>query len=107
MIIDIWLLFFRARFYDPALGRFASAASIVLGGVQGLDRYAYANNSPVRYVDPSGHVSCSSVAEGDCTFENKTWAEMYGISISNDFDQNERLAILKGVSAVGNAFARA
>ena len=25
------------------------------GGVQGLDRYAYVNNSPMNYVDPSGH----------------------------------------------------
>jgi hypothetical protein len=27
----------------------------VPGGVQGYDRYAYANNSPVKYTDPSGH----------------------------------------------------
>ncbi len=25
------------------------------GGVQGYDRYAYANNNPIRYNDPSGH----------------------------------------------------
>lgn len=28
------------------------------GGVQGYDRYAYANNSPVVYTDPSGHYVC-------------------------------------------------
>ena len=37
------------------MGRFAQADSIVPSGVQGLDRYAYSNNSPLKYVDPSGH----------------------------------------------------
>ena len=49
------LMFYNARWYDPALGRFAQADTIVPGGVQGLDRYAYTANNPVRYVDPSGH----------------------------------------------------
>jgi RHS repeat-associated protein len=49
------LMFYNARWYDPMIGRFAQADSIVPGGVQGLDRYAYVNNSPVNYVDPSGH----------------------------------------------------
>lgn len=50
------LLDYNARFYDPTTGRFAQADTIVPGGVQGLDRYAYTNNSPVNYVDPSGHL---------------------------------------------------
>jgi RHS repeat-associated protein len=49
------LMFYQARFYDPSLGRFAQADSIVPGGVQGLDRYAYVFNSPLNLVDPSGH----------------------------------------------------
>jgi len=52
---DFGLMYYGARMYDPALGRFTSADSIVPGGVQGLDRYAYVNNNPVRYTDPSGH----------------------------------------------------
>jgi len=48
-------MFYNARWYDPSLGRFAQADSIVPGGMQGLDRYAYVNNNPLRYVDPSGH----------------------------------------------------
>ena len=49
------LLDYNARMYDPALGRFVSADTIVPGGVQGLDRYAYVGNNPVRFTDPSGH----------------------------------------------------
>ncbi len=48
-------MYYNARWYDPALGRFAQADTIVPGGVQGLDRYAYVNNSPMNYTDPSGH----------------------------------------------------
>ena len=45
----------NARWYDPALGRFAQADSIVPPGVQGYDRYAYVNNNPMRFTDPTGH----------------------------------------------------
>jgi RHS repeat-associated protein len=51
------LYFYGARWYDPALGRFAQADTIIPQeqGVQAWDRYAYVNNSPVNLVDPSGH----------------------------------------------------
>ena len=57
------LLFYNARWYDPALGRFAQADTIVPGGVQGLDRYAYVNNSPMNFTDPSGHKCVGEKAE--------------------------------------------
>ncbi|MBC7227550.1 MAG: RHS repeat-associated core domain-containing protein, partial [Thermoflexales bacterium] len=48
---------YRARYYDPALGRFISADTIVPnpGNPQDLNRYAYVRNNPLRYTDPSGH----------------------------------------------------
>jgi hypothetical protein len=48
---------YGARFYNPRLGRFVSADSIVPqpGEPQALNRYAYAANNPVIYRDPSGH----------------------------------------------------
>jgi RHS repeat-associated protein len=61
---SIGLMFYTARWYDPQLGRFAQADSIVPGGVQGLDRYAYANNNALRYNDPSGHY-CEGIQQGD------------------------------------------
>ena len=51
-------MFYNARWYDPSLGRFAQADTIVPGGVQGLDRYAYVQNNPLRYIDPTGHRNC-------------------------------------------------
>jgi hypothetical protein len=49
-------MFFNARWLDPAIGRFAQADSIIPPGVQGYDRYAYVNNNPMRYTDPTGHI---------------------------------------------------
>jgi RHS repeat-associated protein len=51
------LIFLRARYYDPAVGRFISPDSIVPDPLRsmGWNRYAYVENNPIRYTDPSGH----------------------------------------------------
>jgi RHS repeat-associated protein len=51
------LLFYNARWYDPVVGRFLQADTIVPspGDPQSLNRYSYTLNNPLRYVDPSGH----------------------------------------------------
>jgi RHS repeat-associated protein len=69
---SIGLYFYNARWSpgrapgtgDPAAGRFIQADTIVPGGVQGLDRYAYSYNNPVKYIDPSGHEICN--IDGNC-----------------------------------------
>jgi RHS repeat-associated protein len=52
---DFGLMFYNARWLDPSLGRFTSADTITPRETQGLDRYGYGNNNPIRYTDPSGH----------------------------------------------------
>lgn len=77
-------LSYTARYYDPGVGRFISADTIVPGaealtiwpsdstaaglwGIgsdgpgnpQDLNRYSYASNSPLRNVDPTGHITVS------------------------------------------------
>jgi len=55
---DFGLYFYNARWYDPALGRFAQPDSLIpesSQGAQAWDRYAYVNNNPLKYTDPSGH----------------------------------------------------
>jgi RHS repeat-associated protein len=49
------LYFYNARWVDVSLGRFTQADTVVTGGVQGLDRYAYVNNRPCNNTDPTGH----------------------------------------------------
>jgi len=48
--------FLRARYYDPALGRFISKDSFkgVKNDPQTLNRYVYTANNPVNRTDPSG-----------------------------------------------------
>lgn len=51
------LSYMDARYYDPVLGRFLGVdpAPVNPESVHGVNRYAYANNNPARYVDPDGH----------------------------------------------------
>jgi len=50
---------YGARPYAPALGRFLQADTLVPdpGNPQSLNRYAYTLNNPLRYTDPSGHLT--------------------------------------------------
>jgi RHS repeat-associated protein len=54
---SLGIYFYNARYYDPMLGRFLQADSIVPnpGDPVAWDRYAYARNNPIRYNDPTGH----------------------------------------------------
>ncbi|RPJ07114.1 MAG: hypothetical protein EHM28_08300, partial [Spirochaetaceae bacterium] len=47
------LYFYNARYYNPTLGRFITADTVL----DGLNRYTYCGNNPVRYNDPSGNGS--------------------------------------------------
>jgi RHS repeat-associated protein len=47
------LYYYNARYYDPDLGRFIQADS----KLDGLNRYAYCHNNPIRYTDPTGDVA--------------------------------------------------
>ena len=51
------LMYYGARYYDAAMGRFIQPDSVVPqpGNPQSLNRYSYAINNPMKYVDPSGH----------------------------------------------------
>jgi RHS repeat-associated protein len=51
------LLYLRARYYDPSIGRFITKDPFVgtEDNPQSLHRYAYAQNNPVNLTDPSGY----------------------------------------------------
>ena len=48
--------YLNARYYDPKVGRFLSPDTILgaNGGLQGYNLFAYSNNNPVMFADPSG-----------------------------------------------------
>ncbi|MBU4487936.1 MAG: VCBS repeat-containing protein [Candidatus Omnitrophica bacterium] len=51
------LYYYGARYYDPELGRFIQPDTIIPypDDPQSFNRYAYARNNPIRYIDPTGH----------------------------------------------------
>jgi RHS repeat-associated protein len=51
------LLYYKARYYDPMIGRFLQADSIVMPQSSfGMNRYMYVEGNPVRWSDRSGHI---------------------------------------------------
>ncbi len=75
---------YNARFYDPALGRFIQADTVVpdLTDGQNYNRFAYVRNNPLKYTDPSGHI-----AQTEGTTADKYADELltYGILIPRDW----------------------
>jgi RHS repeat-associated protein len=61
------LMFYRSRYYDPRTKRFLVADDAASGSftAQGLNRYAYVRNNPLRYVDPSGQQAVDDEDRGD------------------------------------------
>jgi RHS repeat-associated protein len=51
--------YFRARYYDPQMGRFLSEDPIGLAG--GINPYSYAANDPINGSDPSGLTECVTI----------------------------------------------
>jgi len=50
--------YLNTRYYDPNVGRFLSPDTILgaNGGLLGYNLYAYCNNNPVMFADPSGNL---------------------------------------------------
>jgi RHS repeat-associated protein len=62
------LYYLRARFYDPANGRFWSRDPLsgYVGAPQTQNAYPYVMNNPARYVDPLGLLSLDPRDLGEC-----------------------------------------
>ncbi len=58
------LYYYRARFYDPGIGRFNSADPMGLGA--GINHFAYTFNNPILLSDPSGSVPKGKALFGVC-----------------------------------------
>jgi RHS repeat-associated protein len=56
---DVGLVHMNGRIFDPLIGRFLQADSMVQapGNLQNYDRYAYCYNNPLTCTDPSGQLS--------------------------------------------------
>nr|WP_307961417.1 RHS repeat-associated core domain-containing protein [Salinispora arenicola] len=71
----------NAREYDPTLGRFISVDPIMdLTDPQQWNGYAYANNNPVTYSDPSGlaHIEGNSKGNGRTAYQTGSTIRITG-----------------------------
>ncbi len=60
--VETQLYLVSSRYYSPELCRFISPDSVDYldpSSINGLNLYAYCNNDPINYADPSGHVAIS------------------------------------------------
>jgi RHS repeat-associated protein len=55
---DTGLVYMGARYYDPVIGRFVSMDPVGFDdkNIHSHNRYAYANNNPLKYRDPDGRI---------------------------------------------------
>ena len=85
---DTGLYYYGARYYDPTIGRFISADTIVqyTANPQSFNRYSYCLNNPLKYVDPSGHyvyIEGYDVRAIDWYWQNPTLAMLVPGAVTN------------------------
>jgi len=80
---EIGLYNYNARLYDPGIGRFISADSIVPNPFdpQLINRFCYVRNNPLIYIDPSGHRLGDGYASDSQDFDDNS-------AISNNFEKS-------------------
>jgi RHS repeat-associated protein len=95
------LVYMQQRYYDPAVGRFISPDPVgpTPGNVFNFGRYTYANNNPIRNIDPFGLYACGSkVSDDDCKkidgFVNKVNESLKGLKKGSNA-YNRLLAVSK------------
>jgi RHS repeat-associated protein len=71
------LTYMQQRYYDPLAGRMMSIDPVLADSNTGgsFNRYAYANNSPYKFIDPDGRAACEGQSSTRCimadTFDPK------------------------------------
>jgi RHS repeat-associated protein len=97
------LVYMLARYYDPQLGRFLSTDPVEPNPqtATNFNRYAYANGSPYRFVDPSGRWICAA-SEDDCDTFEASLAMAKNATSRGDMTDDERAALNNVIDLYGD-----
>ncbi|GAA0264620.1 RHS repeat-associated core domain-containing protein [Rhodanobacter caeni] len=70
---DTGFVYMQARYYDPVMGRFLGVdpARPSPGNPYNFNRYAYANNNPLRFTDPTGEATAYLSSNGNVIIVQK------------------------------------
>ena len=96
------LYYFGGRYYDPDAKRFISPDPMAYspGNPISFNRYAYANNNPLRYIDPDG--ANAVTAFGGLIYESAQFVSGHGFNGSNVLG-----ALADGYNGEGSGLAHA
>ena len=102
---ELGMYYLRARYYDPAVGRFISR-DIKEGDISSpldMNRYVYCRNNPVKYVDPSGESFTITYAVlgllSLIVLTTVTVGEIYNVNhLVNNIEENRKHHILHGTN---------
>ena len=94
----------QARYYDPVIGRFYSNNPVdalshlnTPNSIHGFNRYAYANNNPYKFTDPTGVASDMVI---NMVNEAEVWMKSLGFENQSDLNQNGEAAAKAAASQV-------